>query len=166
MAVTEQAVTYRTSDGMEFKDRGEADMHEAILAANRVYAEARQALVDILAKKVRTADGQVLDLRYLYRYYTIDHGVHWPRLVSLGSGLPRFDIDERGWPVLVITHWGPPYSVEHHYIDRLFVSERAAKEALLVALEEAHARNAEEIALLREELYPSVKTGGGEECSG
>lgn len=75
MAVSEEPVVYKASDGSEFEDKDKAVKHDALVLAKRDYEQALQTLIRLVAQTQKTADGFPFEPRLLRDYYYISvHG--------------------------------------------------------------------------------------------
>jgi hypothetical protein len=158
MGVREIPQTFRTSDGREFTDKGEAERHEALVEAKREYDTARAVLGRRLAETQKTADGRPFEFGVFGDYYFVTEG--WsgmPELLTVSFFGNNFSIDEHRIAEVVILQRAQGRDRDSEYrIADLYRGKAAAERALLEAQEAWLAKKTAEVAELRSRLIPEV----------
>ncbi len=125
MAVSEQSVKYRASDGETFNSKAEAERHDALIVARDKYEEAEKAFGILLAETTKTADGCVFEFGW-FTYYRIIDGYYWPQLEEVRLCLPRIAVNA-GEVTIINTING---NYRDYRVSDLYKSKKFAEKAL------------------------------------
>ena len=139
---------YKTSDGMEFEDIGQAERHEAVVTATADCERAFNVLEKLRGEEVMTADGQPLKWGWRAYYHVVDRigGESWYTAVNL-------------WPsyCFVRVENGRVYVIERGYdkdnryeLRNLYAEEKNAVARVIALCEEQSQALQEKVGELRE----------------
>lgn len=99
MAVKEVPQRFKTTDGVEFATKAEAERHQAVVDANQQFEKAQRQLALATIESYKTADGQPFEFSLFVDYYLVVEGIGWPSLHTVSfmrSYSLRFKPEEDG----------------------------------------------------------------------
>jgi hypothetical protein len=158
MAIEPVPAQFRTSDGMKWDTRREAERHEALIEAQREYEAARRNYGARLAEDQRTADGEPFTFGW-HEYWWLHpgHSLTPPglRKVTFSEYGLGFTLDEDRL-CIYSEHGGDR---RQYRIGELYWHQYEAKLALLTALTAWLAERQTELKMLRAELGENADEG-------
>jgi hypothetical protein len=138
MTIKQVPAKYQASDGKEFDNEEEAQLHDELITAREEYNAARGKFSRAVAATQKTADGELFDFKSGDFWFVTDYYNQEPRLKRVHFLGWNFEITEYSDRVEISQDEtdGNNRQQRHSYpINKLYTTKRRASEALIGALE-------------------------------
>lgn len=152
MSVEKVAVKYKTSDGREFTEESDANFHQEYLDIVEEFDVISSKLTNIVAKKVKTADGQPFKFGGFSKYYTVMNKYAHPYIFEFYTPSTRwsYNLDERmEWISVKMTVNGTQYNIE---VGNMYADKKEAMKALVEARKQLIKQYEDDNTKLEEEI--------------
>jgi hypothetical protein len=155
MSIKKVPQKFETSDGQEFDNEKDALLHQKMIDTRNNYKTALREFCSLLAETQKTADGEPFKLG-LRSYYVIRH--NWPGLpviqrVDFGVRFwQEYSLDEDNRVTLIVRDYERQREQNEYRTEELYLSEKAAKKALLAAQDARMEEFREQVEELRAEV--------------
>lgn len=131
MAVIEQR-EFTASDGKKFKDKGEAEKHDALATARAEYNTALRNLNQRIAETTRTADGYLFQFGVWKTYYYVTPGFFdMPRLAEVPYLGWNWDLNEYDDAIEIVTRESNEQRHHAYKIGELYTDKKKGIAALI-----------------------------------
>lgn len=143
---------FKARDGSEHKSEAAAKRHNKLLDAKDAFREAAEVVKKCLGGTAVTADGHPFDMQRSGFYWLVRKSwVGLPALSQVWIWPHNCDIDEENGHLIYRSYESERREYVTYRISDLYVSEKAAREALITACEKRIAEFQEEVAAIKAE---------------
>lgn len=133
MAIKEQR-KFKTTDGREFDDEGEAQKHDALIVAREAYRVALHKMNQLIAETTRTADGELFEFGIWQTYYYVTEGFNsMPQLMEVPYLGWNWELSEYDDAVEIITERDTDNRRMTYKVNHLYRDKKKALDAMIVA---------------------------------
>jgi hypothetical protein len=156
MSIKKVPQKFETSDGRDFTDEKEAERHQQLIDARGQYQQGLTNLGQLLAERLKTADGKPFQVGILRNYYVIHEpmaGLPYLRHVhfSLAYGQP-FGLGHDDDVYLIVREFDTNRTQREYKVSDLYADNKEACKALLAAQEERLKEITEQVEQLRSQV--------------